>query len=174
MLHRDLKPANVLVTSNFCPVICDFGLSRTVSQPLREYTNKVSSLGYRAPELLFGETSYSIGVDLWAVGCIFAELLTGFPLFNVKSELELIFKLCSVLGTPCTESFPALASYYATSPAGIVLPKNLEGPRLSEVLVELDSEAIDLISRFLAYNPNKRPSSFEALQHPFFTKSTKG
>lgn len=98
-------------------------------------------------------------------------MLTGFPVFKVKSELELVFKLCSVLGTPTIESFPMLATYYAQNPTAIILPKTLEGPRLPEILVEFDEEILDLICRFLMYNPNKRLTCFDALKHPFFKKT---
>jgi serine/threonine protein kinase len=154
------------------PIICDFGLSRIINQPLREYTNGIMTLYYRAPELLFGETKYSIGVDLWALGCIFAEILTGEILFKCKCELELLFKMCATLGTPTFQNFPMLITYLSQSPTGFKLPKDLKGPKLNEILVEFGEDCLDLISRFLIYDPNKRLTCFEAMQHPFFR--TKG
>jgi cell division cycle 2-like protein len=154
------------------PIICDFGLSRIINQPLREYTNGIMTLYYRAPELLFGETKYSIGVDLWALGCMFAEILSGDILFKCKCELELLFKMCTILGTPTFQNFPMLTTYLSQSPTGFKLPKDLKGPKLNEILVEFGEDCLDLISRFLIYDPNKRLTCYEAMQHPFFRKQT--
>jgi serine/threonine protein kinase len=159
------------------PVIADFGLSRVIAQPLREYTNEVMTLHYRPPELVFGEKKYSIGVDLWAVGCIFVELFVGEPLFRAKCELELLFKFCQILGTPTIENFPNLKEYYdspdsKTGPP-IRLPKNIEGLRLNEILAGCDSKALDLVNKLLVFDPNKRITAKEALKHPFLvTKAT--
>ena len=153
------------------PVIADFGLSRVISQPLREYTNEVMTLHYRPPELVFGEKKYSIGVDLWALGCIFVELFVGEPLFRAKCELELLFKFCQILGTPTIDNCPNLREYYdnperKTGPP-MRLPKNIEGLRLNEILAGYDPKAIDLINKLLTYDPNKRITAKEALKHPF-------
>ncbi|RUS72648.1 hypothetical protein EGW08_019586, partial [Elysia chlorotica] len=97
--HRDLKPENLLCNGTELVKIADFGLAReTRSRP--PYTDYVSTRWYRAPEVLLRSTNYSSPIDIWAVGCIMAELYTLRPLFPGSSEIDEIFKICSVLGTP--------------------------------------------------------------------------
>lgn len=97
--HRDMKPENLLCCGPELVKIADFGLAReTRSRP--PYTDYVSTRWYRAPEVLLHSINYSTPIDLWAVGCIMAELYTFRPLFPGTSEIDQIFKICSVLGTP--------------------------------------------------------------------------
>ena len=97
--HRDIKPENLLCKGPELIKIADFGLSREIR--LRPpYTDYVSTRWYRAPEVLLRSTNYNSPIDVWAVGCIMAELYTLQPLFPGRSEVDQIFKLCSVLGTP--------------------------------------------------------------------------
>ena len=97
--HRDLKPENLLCNGSELVKIADFGLAREIrSRP--PYTDYVSTRWYRAPEILLRSTSYSSPIDIWAVGCIAAECYTLRPLFPGSSEIDQLFKICSVLGTP--------------------------------------------------------------------------
>ncbi|KAI5694463.1 hypothetical protein M8J77_005598 [Diaphorina citri] len=97
--HRDMKPENLLCMGTELVKIADFGLAREIrSRP--PYTDYVSTRWYRAPEVLLHSTAYSAPIDLWAVGCIMAELYTFRPLFPGNSEIDQIFKICAVLGTP--------------------------------------------------------------------------
>lgn len=97
--HRDLKPENLLCNGPELVKIADFGLAREIrSRP--PYTDYVSTRWYRAPEVLLHSTRYSSAIDLWAVGCIAAELYTFRPLFPGSSEVDQLFKICSILGTP--------------------------------------------------------------------------
>ena len=97
--HRDIKPENLLCNGPDLIKIADFGLAReTRSRP--PYTDYVSTRWYRAPEVLLRTTNYSSPIDLWAVGCIIAELYTLQPLFPGRSEIDQIFRICSILGTP--------------------------------------------------------------------------
>ena len=97
--HRDLKPENLLCSGPECVKIADFGLAReTRSRP--PYTDYVSTRWYRAPEVLLRSTNYNSPIDIWAMGCIMAELYTLRPLFPGSSEIDEIFKICAVLGTP--------------------------------------------------------------------------
>lgn len=102
--HRDIKPENLLCNGPDLIKIADFGLAReTRSRP--PYTDYVSTRWYRAPEVLLRSTQYSSPIDIWAVGCIMAEMYTLQPLFPGRSEIDQIFRVCSVLGTPDKVSF---------------------------------------------------------------------
>ena len=93
VLHRDLKPQNLLIDKDANLKLADFGLARAFGVPLRTYTHEVVTLWYRAPEILLGGRQYSTGVDMWSVGCIFAEMCTRKPLFPGDSEIDEIFKI---------------------------------------------------------------------------------
>lgn len=97
--HRDIKPENLLCNGPELIKIADFGLAReTRSRP--PYTDYVSTRWYRAPEVLLRSTNYSSPIDIWAIGCIMSELYTLQPLFPGRSEIDQIFRICSILGTP--------------------------------------------------------------------------
>ena len=93
VLHRDLKPQNLLIDRDGNLKLADFGLARAFGVPLRTYTHEVVTLWYRAPEILLGGRQYSTGVDMWSVGCIFAEMCMRKPLFPGDSEIDEIFKI---------------------------------------------------------------------------------
>ena len=94
VMHRDLKPQNILVDASHTAVkVADFGLARSFLPPFKAYTDKVVTLWYRAPELLLGVSSYSTAIDMWSIGCIFAEMLNREPLFRAESEIGLLHKV---------------------------------------------------------------------------------
>ncbi|KAF2624091.1 cell division control protein 2 [Macroventuria anomochaeta] len=93
VLHRDLKPQNLLIDKDGNLKLADFGLARAFGVLLRTYTHEVVTLWYCAPEYLHGDRQYSTGVDMWSVGCIFAELCTGKPLFPGDPEIDEILKI---------------------------------------------------------------------------------
>ncbi|VDM49108.1 unnamed protein product [Toxocara canis] len=103
IIHRDLKPQNLLVDSKGAIKLADFGLARAIGIPLRAYTHEIVTLWYRAPEILLGCPRYSMAVDVWSIGCIFAEMATRKPLFQGDSEIDELFSIFRVLSTP-TES----------------------------------------------------------------------
>lgn len=89
ILHRDIKPENLLLSRNGIVKLCDFGFARGIREdPKYNYTDYVSTRWYRAPELLVGDAAYSSSIDLWALGCIFAEMFNGVPLFPGDSDLH--------------------------------------------------------------------------------------
>ena len=88
-MHRDLKPENILMSSDMNVKICDFGLARTLSIPSGPYSLDVVTLFYRAPEIFLRHMDYSLPVDMWSIGCIFAELYLQEPLFLATSDLDL-------------------------------------------------------------------------------------
>ena len=100
ILHRDLKPQNLLIDSNGGIKMCDFGLARVFSLPMRNYTHEVVTLWYRAPEVLLGSKIYSTAIDVWSIGVIFYELAHKKPLFAGDSEIGQIFKIFRTLGSP--------------------------------------------------------------------------
>ena len=101
MIHRDIKPGNLLVNSNCCLKICDFGLARKIDpNSRRNMTLEVVTQYYRAPELLMGATSYTSAIDTWSVGCIFAELLSRRILFQASSPVVQLDLIIDLLGTP--------------------------------------------------------------------------
>ncbi|EKF27766.1 cell division related protein kinase 2, putative [Trypanosoma cruzi marinkellei] len=168
IVHRDLKPANILITSDNVLKLADFGLARTFQIPMHTYTHEVVTLWYRAPEILLGEKHYTPAVDIWSVGCIFAELARGKVIFRGDSEIGQLFEIFQVLGTPMdTEgSWPGVSSLPDYRD---VFPR-WAGKPLAQVIPQLDSEAIDLLSRMLKYSPTERISAKEALQHSWFSE----
>ncbi|KAF6148953.1 hypothetical protein GIB67_026698 [Kingdonia uniflora] len=172
VIHRDLKTSNILLNNRGELKICDFGLSRQYGSPLKPYTQLVVTLWYRAPELLLGAKQYSTAIDMWSLGCIMAELLTKEPLFNGKTDVDQLDKICRTLGTPTEETWPGFTKlpgakvkfvkhhcdqlrkkFRATSFIG--------SPIISEV-------GYDLLRKLLNYDPEKRITAKDALNHEWF------
>ena len=170
VLHRDLKPQNLLIDKSNSLKLADFGLARAFGLPIKTYTHEVVTLWYRAPEILLGCRQYSTPVDIWSVGCIFAEMAHKRPLFAGDSEIDQLFKIFRVLGTPTEESFPgvtAFKDFKATFP-------RWRQQGLAHLLPNLDADGLDLISHMVCYDPAKRISARDALEHPYFSDLEKG
>lgn len=165
VIHRDLKPQNLLIDKNGALKLADFGLARAFCVPVRPYTHEVITLWYRAPEILLGSQSYSVAVDMWSAGCIFAEILTKRPLFPGDSEIDELFRIFRTLGTPTEEDWPGCTSLPEYKPN---FPK-WKRQDLSKLVPGTTEEAIDLLSQTLIYEPGQRISARRALEHPYFT-----
>ncbi|XP_016281218.2 cyclin-dependent kinase 17 isoform X2 [Monodelphis domestica] len=165
VLHRDLKPQNLLINEKGELKLADFGLARAKSVPTKTYSNEVVTLWYRPPDVLLGSSEYSTQIDMWGVGCIFFEMASGRPLFpgsTVEDELHLIFRL---LGTPSQETWPGVSSNDDFK--NYNFPKYKPQPLINHA-PRLDSEGIELITRFLQYESKKRVSAEEAMKHAYF------
>jgi len=168
VLHRDLKPQNVLIdVANHRLKLADFGLARAFSVPLKAYTHEVVTLWYRAPEILLGQIKYANPIDIWSLGCIVAEMATSQPLFPGDSEIDTIFKMFRVLGTPTEEVWPGVSQLRDFKPE---FPK-WHDTHFREVRVNgpsLGDAGIDILTLCLQFNPVERPSARRLLVHPFF------
>ena len=175
VLHRDLKTSNVLINNRGELKLCDFGMARQYGSPLQPYTAVVCTLWYRAPELLLGCTTYSTAVDCWSLGCILAELLSRDPLLPGRSELEQIDKMFKLLGTPNERVWPQFADMPVVRKARFVQqPYNFLRNRFPAFTPDgrpaLSEAGFDLLNRLLAYDPARRISAADALQHPWFSE----
>ncbi|KAG1688564.1 Cyclin-dependent kinase 7 [Nymphon striatum] len=110
ILHRDLKPNNLLVNSEGVLKLGDFGLAKYFGSPNRIYTHQVVTRWYRAPELLFGARNYGAGIDVWAVGCIMAELLLRIPFLAGDTDLDQLSKIFQAFGSPTLKDWPGMDS----------------------------------------------------------------
>jgi len=166
LIHRDLKPQNILVDSRGTLKICDFGLARAFSVPIATMTHEVVTLWYRAPEILLAgakHNHYSVEVDMWSIGAIFAEIHNKKAIFPADTEIQELNKIFSILGTPTESVWPgvtrmpdwkrSMASYRAKA--------------ASEIVPGLCAEGQDLFMKLLTYDPSKRISGKDALNHPY-------
>jgi serine/threonine protein kinase len=164
VVHRDLKPQNILISNSGELKIADFGLARAFVPPIRPFTHEVVTLWYRAPEILLGSKSYALPIDMWSVGTIFAEMVTKRPLFPGDSEIDEIFKIFRILGTPDETSWPGcsvLPDWNSSFPIWPALSLSKFAPSLSE-------EGIDLLEQMLALDPRRRITARDAMSHPYF------
>ena len=163
--HRDMKPENILIKNNNLAKIADFGLAREI-RSLPPYTEYVSTRYYRAPECLLKFNNYNSPIDIWALGCIMAEMyLHPQPLFYGINEKEVLFKICFILGSPNYENWSD--GVQQANILGIKLPNN-SGVNLENVIKNASNKSIDLMKQMLQWDPNKRPNANSLLNHCFF------
>lgn len=172
VIHRDLKPSNLLVNENCELKIGDFGMARGLSSHPEDchsfMTEYVATRWYRAPELLLSLNHYSLAIDLWSVGCIFAEMLGRKQLFRGKHYLHQLQLILSVLGTPPEILIGGITSdrvrsYVQSLPSRAAVP-------LSKLYPQAEPEALDLLAAILHFDPRDRISVTQALEHPYLAK----
>ncbi|XP_072051090.1 cyclin-dependent kinase 7-like isoform X2 [Amphiura filiformis] len=163
ILHRDMKPNNLLLDERGVLKIGDFGLAKFFGSPNRVYTHQVVTRWYRCPELLYGARIYGTGVDMWATGCILAELLLRIPFLPGESDLDQLSRIFQTLGTPTDDDWPGMKA----------LPDYIEFkkfPRIpfNEIFTAATDDLLVLIESLLDINPTKRCTATQALQMPYF------
>ncbi|XP_054423567.1 cyclin-dependent kinase-like 1 isoform X2 [Pteronotus mesoamericanus] len=146
-IHRDVKPENILITKHSVIKLCDFGFARLLTGPSDYYTDYVATRWYRSPELLVGDMQYGPPVDVWAIGCVFAELLSGVPLWPGKSDVDQLYLIRKTLG----DLIPRHQQVFSTNQyfSGVKIP---------------DPEDMGC----LHMNPAERLTCEQLLQHPYF------
>ncbi|OIW08183.1 hypothetical protein TanjilG_24378 [Lupinus angustifolius] len=163
ILHRDLKPTNLLIDNSKMMIkIADFGLAREFGGDML-LTRRPATRYYRAPEILLDSREYSTAVDLWSVGCIFGEMVTGRPIFgtgNCFDELEAIFRM---LGTPTEDTWPQVSKFTHLQSYAKFHPMDL-----STIFADLEPQGLHLLKMLLCPDPKRRPSVEGALKHAYF------
>lgn len=163
VLHRDLKPGNLLITRKGELKITDFGTAKIICDTEGPRSSGICSLWYQSPELLFGTKHYGKAMDIWSVGCIFAELLNKKTLFNGQTPIDQLTKIFNTLGTPDETEWPGvnyLPTYMPFAPS----PKI----SFSKAFPDCNELARDLLQKMLEFCPTNRISADQALQHEYF------
>eukprot|EP00794_Sanderia_malayensis_P006151 gene6151-6857_t len=166
ILHRDLKPQNLLINQKGELKLADFGLARAKSVPTKTYSNEVVTLWYRPPDVLLGSTEYDASIDMWGVGCIFYEMVSGRPMFpgsTAENELILIFKM---LGTPNEVSWPGITSNidFVSGRFPVYRPEQLHN-----YIPRMENDGLSLLKKFITYEPSLRSTACEAMLHSYFS-----
>lgn len=173
IIHRDLTPKSIFLNDNCVLKLGHFGLSRVLARDYQKMTENITDINYRAPENFWND-SYDEKMDVWSVGCILFEIITKKTLFKVKNHNDLLFDIVNTFGSPASEdcnfwkddvkNYVMNLKYVAPKPVSQVVKDAMS----QKGIIILDDECIDLLSKMLVFNPKKRISIEDAIQHPFF------
>ena len=169
IMHRDLKPENILmILNNNLVKIADFGTAKEIPDfKDNSLTDYVCTRWYRAPECTLKSNSYNEKIDIWAIGCIMAELYTLKPIFPGIDEFDQLNKIIKITGTPEFNDWPE--GFALIQKNNIRMPNYNKG-NLKEIVFNANEEAIDFLESIFELNPERRPSASELLKHPYFTE----
>ncbi|XP_077301439.1 uncharacterized protein LOC143922034 [Arctopsyche grandis] len=165
LIHRDIKPNNCLIKKDGTLKLADFGLTRILDSNM---TGQAITRWYRPPEMLLGATSYSFAADLWSVGAVFAEMFLRVPFFGAENDFQQIEIIFKALGTPNLNDWPEIKEL-----TGYFEFEQIAGNSIDFLFSGASSDALELLKRLLCYNPLKRITCKEALQHEYFTNLPK-
>jgi mitogen-activated protein kinase 1/3 len=171
VIHRDLKPSNLLLNANCDLKVCDFGLARSVktAEPSGTetgfMTEYVATRWYRAPEIMLTFKQYTKAIDVWSVGCILAEMLSGKPLFPGRDYHHQLTLILDVLGTPTLDEFYAITTRRSRDYIR-ALPFRKRRP-FAQLFPNANPLAVDFLTKTLTFDPKKRISVEDALAHPY-------
>jgi len=166
VMHRDLKPSNVLMNKNCDLKICDLGLARGFESENEFKTEYVVTRWYRAPEVILNASEYTKSIDIWSIGCIFAELIGRTALFPGEDYLDQVQRIIAVLGTPSNEDLAYIGNESALKYIKS-LPKRSK-QSLTTLYPKSNPQALDLMAKMLVFNPDKRYTVEQCLAHPYF------
>ncbi|XP_047354343.1 cyclin-dependent kinase-like 4 isoform X1 [Vespa velutina] len=172
IMHRDVKPENVLVSSNGVIKLCDFGFARLISSSKESYTDYVATRWYRAPELLVGDSRYGKEIDIWAVGCLYAEMMTGDPIFPGDSDIDQLYRITKVLGSIHGRHQVSMGQNFLFRPLRFTTVDELmisqEPLSLRNLFPSWSSVSLDFLSQCLRMDPDARPNCSALLDHFLF------
>jgi mitogen-activated protein kinase 15 len=172
LIHRDIKPSNILLNSKCDVKLCDFGLVRsasTVGDAKQLLTDYVATRWYRSPEVLLGSTQYSQAIDIWALGCILGEMISGSPIFQGRDSLKQLTKIIEVRGIPSKDDMNLLQKMSAANVIDPFLTEcsDIGQQTLTDLCNGASTEALDFMSQTFQYSPHNRISAEEGLCHPY-------